>query len=86
MEFKGQYNKKCRRLSELVDSLRNEIKQGDSVTLIEMVGELNMPSGLKGTVHCIDDAGNIHVKWENGSSLAIVPTVDNYKIHSKSCN
>lgn len=30
-----------------------------------------MPYGLKGTVKFVDDAGQIHMKWENGSSLAL---------------
>ena len=35
-----------------------------------------MPPGLQGTVAFIDDAGQIHMHWENGRSLAIVPGVD----------
>ena len=30
-----------------------------------------MPYGLKGTVKFVDDAGQIHMSWENGSSLAL---------------
>lgn len=86
MELQKQYVGSSKERSKLVESLRNEIKIGDQITLIEMVGEKNMPSGLKGTVRCIDDVANIHVNWENGSSLAVVPTVDKYQIHSKSCN
>lgn len=37
-----------------------------------------MPSGLKGKVCYVDDAGQIHVNWENGSSLAVLPGVDSF--------
>ncbi len=37
-----------------------------------------MPSGLKGKVCYVDDAGQIHVNWENGSSLAVLPEVDSF--------
>ena len=32
------------------------------------------------TVSYVDDAGQIHVKWENGSSLALIPGVDKFKV------
>ena len=40
----------------------------------------HMPPGLKGKVDMVDDAGQIHVNWENGSSLALVPAVDSFHI------
>lgn len=30
------------------------------------------PIGTQGVIKCIDDAGTIHVKWDNGSYLGIV--------------
>lgn len=45
-----------------------------------MVGEEQMPSGLKGQVKFIDDQAQIHVQWENGSSLALVPLVDRFEV------
>lgn len=35
-----------------------------------------MPSGTKGTVASVDDAGTIHVKWENGGLLGAVWNAD----------
>ena len=32
----------------------------------------DMPAGLIGTVDYVDDAGTIHVKWANGSTLGVV--------------
>ena len=36
-----------------------------------MEGEDKMYNGLKGTVRMVDDASQIHMKWDNSSSLAI---------------
>ena len=35
-----------------------------------------MPPGLQGMVQCVDDAGGIHVSWDNGSSLAAIYGID----------
>lgn len=53
--------------------MRRRYPPGTEVTLNSMEGESHMPPGLKGKVDMVDDAGQIHVNWENGSSLALVP-------------
>jgi len=53
------------------DLLRKAYTKGTRIRLYEMVGEPQMPYGLEGTVHHVDDAGQIHVNWDNGSSLAL---------------
>ncbi len=35
-------------------------------------------AGMKGTVRLVDDAGQIHVDWDNGRKLALVPGVDSF--------
>ena len=37
------------------------------------MNEQGMPPGLKGIVKSVDDAGQLHMIWENGRSLALVP-------------
>lgn len=37
-------------------------------------------AGEKGTIDFIDDEGQIHVKWDNGSGLALIEGVDNFII------
>ena len=61
---------------------KKEYKPGNTVILEEMVGE-NLPSGLKGTIRKIDDIGQIHINWENGSSLAIDPNIDKFEVLEK---
>lgn len=58
----------------------NLYKPGTKVKLIEMVGELQMPTGLIGTVVFVDDYPQIHVRWENGSGLALDPEADKFQI------
>lgn len=36
------------------------------------------PSGTKGVVVHVDDIGQIHVQWENGSGLALNTDVDKF--------
>lgn len=38
-----------------------------------------VPSGTKGTVVHVDDAAQIHMKWVNGRTLAIVPGEDSFR-------
>ena len=56
----------------------DEIKIGTTLELVEMQGEKQMRKGLRGVVTHIDDAAQIHVRWQNGSSLAIIPEVDKF--------
>ena len=36
--------------------------------------------GDRGTVDFVDDLGTIHVTWDNGSNLGLVPGEDQYKL------
>ena len=36
--------------------------------------------GDQGTVDFVDDMGTIHVSWDNGSHLGLVPGEDQYKL------
>ena len=37
------------------------------------------PAGLEGTVSFVDDTGTVHVRWDNGSTLGLVPGVDSWE-------
>ena len=60
-----------------VEQLRKRYPKGTRLCLAFM-DEAGMPPGLQGTVAFIDDAGPIHMHWENGRSLASVPGVDSF--------
>ena len=36
--------------------------------------------GDRGTVDFVDDLGTIHITWDNGSNLGLVPGEDQYKL------
>lgn len=58
---------------EVLKGLREEYPEGTRVELIEMNDPYReMPPGLTGTVHMVDDAGGIQINWDNGSTLAAI--------------
>ena len=62
-----------------VEKIREMYPEGTQIILQEMRGESQMPYGLKGTVKFVDDAGQIHMRWENGSSLALNIDEDSFE-------
>lgn len=63
---------------EQVEILKKRYPVGACICLDHMEGEQGMPDGLKGKVDFVDDAGQIHVSWENGRSLALIPGADSF--------
>ena len=68
-------------LSEkLVDNIKKTYPPGTRIKLIEMDDPYApVPSGTRGTVTFVDDAGTVHMKWDNGRTLGIVPNVDDFR-------
>lgn len=61
------------------ECVEHEFKEGDRVRLLRMPKDPRpVPPMTEGTVKCIDDAGQIHVSWDNGQSLALIPGTDRY--------
>ena len=56
--------------------LRSVYKKGARVQLEYMDDVQAPPKGTKGTVLFVDDIGSVHVKWDNGSSLALAYGAD----------
>ena len=40
---------------------------------------LNYPPGTRILLDHVDDAGQIHMRWDNGRTLAIIPQVDSFR-------
>ena len=61
--------------------LRKQYPVGTKIQLISMRDEkYPILPGTIGVVTHIDDMGSIHLKWQNGSSLAIIPEVDSFRV------
>lgn len=65
----------------IVKSLRAKYPKGTRIELIKMADQFTkLTLGDRGTVSWIDDIGQIHVDWDCGSTLALIPEVDDFKI------
>ena len=70
--------------------LNPELKVGDRIMCLHMEGETSVPPGTFGTVLKISrdpfespDDSLINVKWDNGSTLALITTTDAWKLISE---
>ena len=66
--------------------MRDEVKmykemypKGTRIELISMEDAQAVPPGTKGTVQCVDDMGTIHMKWDNGRGLGLIPGEDSFR-------
>jgi hypothetical protein len=58
----------------------DERLKGKRIMIIHMEDTQAPPPGTHGTIKGIDGIGQIHVLWDNGSTLAIQPEHDKYQI------
>ena len=67
---------------ETLERLRKEYPTGSRVELTKMNDpyRTDLVPGTRGTVQFVDDAGSIHVRWDIGSSLAVVFGEDACKV------
>lgn len=53
---------------------------GCRIELIEMDDPYSkLKPGDRGTVRGVDDAGQVMMQWDSGSSLSLIPGVDRFK-------
>ena len=38
-----------------------------------------IPGGMRGTVRHVDDMGTLHMNWDNGRTLGVVPGEDSFR-------
>nr|DAV46432.1 MAG TPA: protein of unknown function (DUF4314) [Caudoviricetes sp.] len=64
-----------------LEQLRKAYPAGTKIQLISMRDEkYPVLPGTVGEVTHIDDMGSIHMKWQNDSSLALIPEVDSFRV------
>ena len=60
-----------------VERIRQQYPVGTKVRMLHMTDPFEpITAGTVGTVAYVDDAGSVHMKWENGRTLAFIPGED----------
>lgn len=62
-----------------IAELRLNFPPGTRLELHHMEDLQAVPDGTRGTVVAVDDMGTIHMKWDNGRSLGLVPQEDQFR-------
>ena len=64
-----------------VEFMREQFPPGTRIRLIEMKDPYSpVPPGTEGTINQIDNACQLHMTWDNGRTLALIPGVDRFSI------
>ncbi len=63
-----------------VEFTRLSYPPGSRILLYQMTDPYApVPSGTRGTVRYVDDAGQLGVAWDNGRSLSLIPGEDSFR-------
>lgn len=59
-----------------------EPRQGLRIRMLQKMDDpyRAIEAGEEGVIMYVYDARQIHVKWDNGSSLAVIPEIDHYEV------
>ncbi len=63
-----------------INYIKEKYIKGTKIELIKMYDINAVPPKTKGVVEFVDDIGQIHIKWDNGSTLALNVEIDKFKI------
>lgn len=66
----------------LIIKTKLQYPKGTVIRLIKMNDIQAPPVGCTGVVDFVDDGGTIHMHWQNGSSLGLIPGEDEFEIIS----
>jgi len=65
----------------MVRFIKEQYPPGTRIRLNSMSDPYSpVPPGTEGVVELVDDAGSIHMKWNNGRTLAIIPGEDSFTL------
>ena len=68
------------RLQRNAINVKNEYPVGTRIQLEEMIDIYSpVKSGTRGTVRFVDSIGQIHMQWDDGRSLALIPETDSFR-------
>ena len=79
-DFFDRLKKKWDKQEPHAKETKEKYKNGMRIELIEMDDIQAPPAGTVGIVSYVDNAGTLHVRWENGSMLGLVPGKDKFRI------
>ncbi len=63
-----------------VNILKEKYKEGTKIRLLKMDDIQAPPKGTIGTIRGVDDIGNILVSWNTGSTLSLIPDIDEFEV------
>jgi hypothetical protein len=63
-----------------LEEIRKKYPSGTRVVLDRMDDVRSPRPGTVGTVGQVDDAGQVHVHWDDGSSLALIVGTDEFHV------
>lgn len=59
---------------------REQYPPGTRIELLGMEDPFSpIAPGTRGTVDLVDDAGQLHMRWDNGRRLAVIPGEDSFR-------
>ena len=67
---------------EELQRLREKYKPGTRVELLHMDDIQAPPAGTRGVIRGVDDAGDLLITWDTGSTLKLIIGVDDFRVVS----
>ena len=66
-----------------VEKTRAKYPVGSRVELLTMADDPKpIPNGTRGIIKSVDDMANVHVIWDNGRQLGVIPGIDQFRLLS----
>lgn len=67
-----------------VEKTREQYPVGSRIELLAMGDDPKMiPNGTRGIIKHVDDMATVHVIWDNGRHLGVIPGIDQFRLLSE---